>query len=532
MNSPAHPASPPQTVFDRIDAIMHVQPEDALKLCKQLFVESYLWEPPIYVRAAERYGKIMDHLGRSSEARDSLFAAQQAAQASCMPVHEAKILERLARGYYSGGDYRRAIQYWDGCIEVNNQSGGDAETWILAKVGLAQVYKGAGDYEAALTMLAEAQSRTAEVGDPHLDAKVKINLAVCLIERQRPQEASAILQEAFALCSQHQLFDYLAESNFYLGKIALGDGALESAMAYLEAGLVPARQVNFRWCEAHILAVKAEVLARSGAFDLALESVRQAQAIASADGFFDMLIQQHFAAADYAAALHDFATAFAEHKAGRESEQRMQLKAPLERSVELKEPAAHQSLGRLLLDLSTHDVIEHGELAPALRLITESGSRILGVVRVSLWLLEAQTGALVCRSLHSADGASGALDEPLRAADYPIFFERLADPHPLVAHDALHHPHTAELVKPYLDLHAIRSLLIFPIRLAGQTIGAMLFEGVGAQRNWTQDDLLHGKQVAEIAARVITSYEHTIARADISALQARLLDAEALLAQR
>jgi tetratricopeptide (TPR) repeat protein len=353
MNSRLDPASQWQTVFDRIDAIMHVDPEEALKLCKQVFVESYLWEPPIYVRAAERYGKIMDHLGRSTEARDSLLAAQQAAQGSCLPIYEAKILERLARGYYSGGDYRRAIQYWDSCIGVINQTGGDEETWILAKVGLAQVYNGAGDHAAGLSMLAEAQARAVEVGDPHLDAKVKINLAVVLIERDRPVEATAILLETFKMCSEHQLFDYLAESNLYLAKIALADGALERAQAYLEAGLAAARLVNFRWCEAHILAVKAKVFARSGDVDMALQTVKQAQAIAIADGFSDMLIQQHFAAAEYAASLSDFATAFVEHKAGRECEQRLYARAPLER---LK--ASHHSPDGQPFDPSHHDVID------------------------------------------------------------------------------------------------------------------------------------------------------------------------------
>ena len=322
MNSRRDPASQWQTVFDRIDATMHVDPEEALKLCKQVFVESYLWEPPIYVRAAERYGKIMDHLGKSGEARDSLLAAQQAAEGSCLPIYEAKILERLARGYYTGGDYKRALQYWNSCVEVNKQTGDDAETSILAKVGLAQVYKGAGDYAACLAMLTEAQSRTAELGDPHLDAKVKINLAVVLIEQERPVEATAILHEAFKICSEHQLFDYFAESNLYLGKIALADGALEGALAYLEAGLAAARQVNFRWCEAHILAVKAKVFSRTGRIEMALQAVKEAQEIATADGFTDMLIQQHFDAAEYAASLNEFATAFTEYKAGHECERR------------------------------------------------------------------------------------------------------------------------------------------------------------------------------------------------------------------
>jgi two-component system NtrC family sensor kinase len=332
MNSPKDPALQWQTVFEQIDATMYVDPEQALTLCKQVFVESYLWEPPIYVRAAERYGKIMDHLGRSSEARNSLLAAQQAAQGSCLPIYEAKILERLARGHYTDGDYKRAMQYWDSCIAVINQTGGDAETWVLAKVGLAQVCKGAGDHAAALGMLNEAQARTQELDDPHLDAKVKINLAVCLIELARPDEASAILLETFKTCTTHQLFDYLAESNLYLGKIALAGGEPERALAFLDAGLAATRHVNFRWCEAHIVAVRAEVFASKGDFDMALQAVKEAQAIAVEDGFSDMLIQQHYAAAEYAAALNDFATAFAEHKAGRACEQRLYGKAPLERS--------------------------------------------------------------------------------------------------------------------------------------------------------------------------------------------------------
>ena len=311
-----------QAVFDRIDATIHADPEGALALCKQVFVETYLWEPALYVRAAERYGKIMDHLGKSVEARDSLFAAQQAAQGSCLPIYEAKILERLARSYYTAGDYARALQYWNSCIGVSNRTEGDAETWILAKVGLAQVYKGSGNYALSQAALAEAQARAVDVGNPHLDAKININLAVILLEQGQTEAACAVLQEALEICSENRLYDYLAESNLYLGKIALSEGALDRAWVYLEAGMQAAGRVNFRWGEAHLLEVQAEVYARRENFEVALQAVRQAQAIATADGFSDMLTQQHFAAAEYAAAMSDFATAYAEHKAGRACEQR------------------------------------------------------------------------------------------------------------------------------------------------------------------------------------------------------------------
>jgi hypothetical protein len=66
--------------------------------------------------------------------------------------------------------------------------------------------------------------------------------------------------------------------------------------------------------------------------DIALQAVKEAQAIATEDGFSDVLIEQHYAAAEYAAALNDFATACAEYKAGHACEQRLYGKAPLERS--------------------------------------------------------------------------------------------------------------------------------------------------------------------------------------------------------
>ena len=533
MNPRQDPAVTWQPVFDEIDALMNGHPDEALKLCEHVFVESYLWEPLLYVRAAERYGKIMDHLGRAADARDSLFAAHQAAQASCLHRDEAKILERIARGYYSGGDYRRAMQYWTSCAEVGQQAGDDAETWILAKVGLAQVYKGAGDHAASMSMLAEAQARAAQLGNPHLDAKVKINLAVVLIESERREAAAAVLQEAFAICAANQLFDYLAESNLYLGKIALADGALERATTYLEAGLVAARQVNFRWCEGHLLTVQAEVFARSAKFKMALDAVKAAQAIASADGFPDMLIQQHFAAAEYAASLGDYAAAFAEHKAGRACEQRLHADGSLARGVDLNEATdAHQRLNRLLLELSDNEVIDHGDPDPAFQLIAQAGSHILRVARVSLWILQTTNGSLVQRCVHAEQTATAPLDPPLLRSDYPVYFERLINPHPLVAHDALHHPHTAELVHSYLGVHGIRSMLMLPIRLAGQTVGALCFEGVGTQRNWTQDDLQHGKQLADMAARVLANDEYKQSREEIRSLHSRLARANDVLEQQ
>ncbi|MES2902124.1 MAG: hypothetical protein V4723_20520 [Pseudomonadota bacterium] len=309
-----NPVATWQPTFDRIDELMNERPDAALKLCEQVFVESYLWEPALYVRAAERYGRLMDHLGRAAEARDSLFAAYQAARDACLPLHEAKLLERLARSFYTSGEYGQAKRYWTQCIEMD-QTEGDGQTWVLAKVGLAQLSKDGGDRDASMHMLAQALERAAQSNNAHLVAKVKINQAVILLECQQHAAAEPLLQEALAICANHHLPDYLAESNLYLGKIALENGALDRVDGYLDAGLEAARQVGFRWCEAHLLAVQGELYARKGQMRSALDTVRTAQAIARADGFVDMLMHQHHSAAQYAAALNDPETELVERNA-------------------------------------------------------------------------------------------------------------------------------------------------------------------------------------------------------------------------
>src|SRR4051812_42872065 len=108
--------------LERIEATMHTQPQEAIALCRQVFTDARrLREPLMHVVAAERYGLIMDHLGRGVEGRDVLFEAVQVAQSAHLFVNEARLLEQIARGYYTIGEYRQAIQYWARSAEVSDQ---------------------------------------------------------------------------------------------------------------------------------------------------------------------------------------------------------------------------------------------------------------------------------------------------------------------------------------------------------------------------------------------------------------------------
>jgi diguanylate cyclase (GGDEF)-like protein/PAS domain S-box-containing protein len=507
----------PNEILELIDACMHTQPEEALRLCERIFTDERLSDEPLaYVIAAERYGKIMDHLGRAAEARNTLFAAQQVAQSALLFINEAKLLEQIARSYYSSSEHRLALQYWARCIEISDL-----------------VYFGLGDYASGLDLLVEAESRIAEVNDPYLGAKIKINLGVGFSETNRLPEAETVFLQTLDICSRHQLLDYAAESNFYLGKIGLTVGALDVATAYLDAALLVAHQINYCWCEANILATQAEVHARRGEYRLAIDVVKAAQAIAISNNFLHMLIHQHFAAAGYGEALNDLQTAIVEFKSGRDCEQRVLAGTASERNRELEEKAGlRPSVSRLLVELSNNQVIQLGELEPAFQLIARESSHILAVTRTSLWLLDPQSETLVCRCLYMADRDEFSGEESLHQKDYPIYFKRLTDAQPLVAHDALHHPHIAELEQSYLKIHGIKSMLIVPIRLVGDTTGILCFEAVGTQRNWTPDDIRHGTQLSEVSARVIAGFEHKMYQEQISALNARVMRANEMLEAR
>jgi len=530
------PAIPTQldATLASIDALMHTQPDEALHLCEQVFVDARKLQKPLaQVVAAERFGLIMDHRGRGVEARNTLFEAVQVAQSARLFANEAKLLEQIARGYYTAGDYRQAIQYWVRCQEVSDQAGKDARTWLLAKVGLAQVYFALNDYYSGLALLEEAESRIQEVDDAHLDAKIKINVGVALGKTGRGKEASVAFLGALEICTRHGYLDYAAESNFRLGQLELDNGMYDAAMTYLDAALVQARQVNYRWVEAHILATQAETYAHRGEYPMAMENINAAQGIATVDGFEHMLADQQFAASRYAEAMGDFQTALREFRGGFDCQQRMLASSASERNKDLEEKTGlRPSVSRLLVELANNHLIEEGRLDPAFHLITQESSRILNVERASIWLLDRQTGTLVCRNLYLADRGEYAREKVWRRKDCALYFDRLTDRNPIVAHDAMHHPHTSMLDLFYLNERDIKSMLVFPIWLAGQTTGILCFEAVGTQRNWTPDDLLHGSQLTEVAARVISGYERKQFQQEISTLNARMMQVNEMLEAR
>lgn len=517
-----------------IDAVMHSDPEQGRQRCVRLIEESRLMRSPLaHVLAAERYGLIMDHQGRAADARNVLFEALQVAQAQHLFANEACLLEQVARGYYSAAEYRPAIQYWARTIEICETMGGIDRIWMLAKVGLGQVYDALGDFASAVTLHRAALERIALAYDPWLEAKIKINLGVNLSHVGQVAQAKQVFEEALVLCNSGHFWDYASESHFRLGELALHEGQLDQAEVHLFAGLATARMVDYRWGETNILLAIAEVHARRGELDKALATLMEGVEISSRYHFIHVLERQHLAIARYAEQMGGYSMALSALKEGFSLAERIRAASAPERQRELEDKAGlRPSPGRLLVELSNHPAIDGGRISEAFAEICRQACTIMAIGRAQVLLFDPDVRQLGSACLYVAALGGYVTGPEWTTAEWPQLADWLRDPDTIIAHDGAHHPLTWGLAEHYLLPQAISSLLAFPVRVPGRVAGLFWLEHVGEQRNWTPDELVHGSQLADMTSRALASNERKQFQSEIHQLNARLMEVNEVLEQR
>jgi diguanylate cyclase (GGDEF)-like protein len=126
-----------------------------------------------------------------------------------------------------------------------------------------------------------------------------------------------------------------------------------------------------------------------------------------------------------------------------------------------------------------------GDPEGAIRVITETGCRALGVARCSVWLLDDDHAVLRCLDLHDAATGEHTSGATLEATHYPRYFAALDDEEPIDAEDARTDDRTIEFADGYLEPLGIGALLDAPIRLGLRLVGVICHEHVGGPRAWT-----------------------------------------------
>ncbi len=149
-----------------------------------------------------------------------------------------------------------------------------------------------------------------------------------------------------------------------------------------------------------------------------------------------------------------------------------------------------------LSELTLNNYTELKSLDKVFNIFTEKTAKAMNVERVSIWKLSEDNEKITCLDLYWNNQHESGLE--LFAKDYPNYFRCLFYQDAIIADDARTDSQTAEFTENYLKPFNIYSMLDYPIRLRGKTIGVICCEQVGRITHWEQEDHTFLKSVANL----------------------------------
>ena len=160
-----------------------------------------------------------------------------------------------------------------------------------------------------------------------------------------------------------------------------------------------------------------------------------------------------------------------------------------------------------LVALAKRDAMPDGDVSAALRHITETSAKALGVARVSVWRCTSACTVLQCADLYELGADRHSSGSELRASDYPGYFRALSESDVIAASDAHTDPRTREFSRGYLTPLGIGAMMDATIRLDGVAKGVVCHEHVGPARQWTQDEQAFAVAIANQVALAFQEWE-------------------------
>ena len=166
----------------------------------------------------------------------------------------------------------------------------------------------------------------------------------------------------------------------------------------------------------------------------------------------------------------------------------------------------------------------------ALQMICSLSAVTLNVARVSYWSVREGESAISCEVLYLRETESfdqQAQGNRLGFADYPAYFEELADNRPVVANHVLEHPATSLLAENYLKSFGVSSLLDAPVWRCGEAIGVLRHEHIGSPRNWTPEEIDFVIALASMVTLALEESHRAHSEKLLRESEARLRESEA-----
>lgn len=177
------------------------------------------------------------------------------------------------------------------------------------------------------------------------------------------------------------------------------------------------------------------------------------------------------------------------------------------KGVERGQQKRLQRQRRTMIHLTTHPAVAEGDLQPALGVIVGAAADAIQVSWVNVWRLSPDGENCSCVITFEPDlGAHGA-EQVIEVLRYPEYFTAMRGGLVLDVANVSLDPRTQSLAALYWEKRGIAAVLIAPIRLHGQVVGAVSFEHTGAPRAWEPDEVTFASQIAALVAQVFLNAE-------------------------
>ncbi|PHR55884.1 MAG: hypothetical protein COA44_09600 [Arcobacter sp.] len=121
----------------------------------------------------------------------------------------------------------------------------------------------------------------------------------------------------------------------------------------------------------------------------------------------------------------------------------------------------------------------------SLKKATEITAQTLKIGRVSIWLYNDDSSAIICKDLYSLKEDEHSSDLSLEKSMFPHYFKALENNHVMLVPDARTDPRTKEFTSSYLEPLDIYSMLDIPIMQDGKLLGIVCHEALGQCKEWS-----------------------------------------------
>ena len=179
--------------------------------------------------------------------------------------------------------------------------------------------------------------------------------------------------------------------------------------------------------------------------------------------------------------------------------------APHDEAVRREEGVNGQN--QALVALAGGPTLHSGNLADALREITETAADTLAVSQVGVWFFDEERAGIDCVSFFNRSQRTHTSGLRLEAKDFPNYFQAIDGTRALVVEDVMTDPATASLRESYLEPYQVRSLIDAPIRRLDGVHGIVCFEQTGEVRAWSNDEQRFASSIADLVAMAVDAME-------------------------